>query len=354
MNFSFMIMIVLVILLFFAFKRRNSKNAMFFLLATIVILLLNEIYNYTEFLKEKYQDSVSNEQTNTTLSATDEYLNKYNFDREINIYNRAYNEKVRTEFDGVIIPNNKFTELGMQCSLEKKILDTELQSKKLHFQDLYSNHMLEYIENAPDRTRSIVNWDSTNPDVFNPIYDNLLTKEKECPTVCHIIEDTDKCRMAKHVPHFNETRTSNDPIPSSEVIEYTTWKNSSTNKCNNLTTQEHCNSDTDCYFDSIDGVCRYDKRKCLSPNVATDECHKRCSFFSIDETDNEVDEQIAKINCKSAKLYDGTPYCNWNENSEHSKPQCEPKCEFYDEGTCETDPLCILNGDKCVSNPLNC
>jgi hypothetical protein len=81
--------------------------------------------------------------------------------------------------------------------------------------------------------------------------------------------------------------------------------------------------------------------------VSPNECHKRCSYFSTDENGNEVPEIKAKINCESAKLYNGTPYCNWNENSEDSTPQCEPKCNFYDEGTCETDPYCEINGDKC-------
>ena len=325
MNFSFMIIILLIILLFFSLK--NNNKFLFFLMATFIILLLNEIYNFKDFNSEKYY-----QQPVQTESILQEYNENYKFNDTLDVYQQAIN-KGRTEYADVEVPQSPFLKKGMQCALEKKILDNNLKLAKLKHQDGYAGYILQWINGE------LVEWDDTNPNVFNPIFNNQLTKDKECPTVCHIIDDSEKCRTAKNIPTFNN------------FSEFRDWKNNTINLCDSLSRNE-CNNNLNCRYDTIDRVCRYDKRKCLS-HMSPDnihECHKRCSYFSEDEDGNLIEKKEAKLNCESAKLMNGTPYCRWNT----SKQGCEPICDFYNESTCDTDPRCRFNNGKCETRPGNC
>ena len=168
-----------------------------------------------------------------------------------------------------------------------------------------------------------------NPNVFNPIFENEFTREKKCPTVCHLISDFGKCKNAKDIPVFN-TQT-----------EFNTWRTNTLDKCAGKRTSTSCNSENICSFDELSGNCYYDKRKCLVHKDQDDnvECHMRCDYLN-----DSTDLIKSRNDCLSAKFYNGDNYCEWNPNTN----KCVPKCELYEgEIECEKSPDCEFSGGSC-------
>ena len=149
-----------------------------------------------------------------------------------------------------------------------------------------------------------------DPKVFNPIYESEFTKDKKCPTVCHLINDENECKNAVEIKTFENKD------------KFTEWRKDTLDKCAAITEKQMCIGQSDCTYDDIYGKCYYDKRKCLAYMNSENklECHKRCDYMNV-----KGNLEKSKMNCDSAKLYNGEPYCEWNSSSK----KCVPKCEMY-------------------------
>lgn len=330
MNFTFMIYVLLGLLLYFQYKLNIKSIIMLAIL--FLILVLNEIYNNSNYNRKDLfvSESVS------------EYVKNYKFDKTLDPY-----EYSRVEFKTAIIPNvfNDDTHLrdGLMCASQKDILDEKLKSKKLDYQAAYVNKLSDVIfprdNNSSKNIESLIKGTSMglnfeedlNPNVFNPIYENEFTKDKKCPTVCHIISDESKCRFATDIPTFENE------------ADFNNWKNGTLDKCGLITDRYSCIIEKDCSFDDVFAKCYYDKRKCISHSDINDkhECHTRCDFMN-----DPSNLEKSKMDCDSAKFYNGDNYCEWNL----MRKKCVPKCELYNkESDCVKSPDCIFVGGKCIN-----
>ena len=309
------------------------KSTIYFIIL-LVILLLNEIYNYKNYNKK---DSFSN-----GYDYDSEYNTNYKFDKTLDPIDYA-----RKEFKSVIIPNvidgNTHLKDGIACQVQKTILDEKMKSKKLDYQGAYVNALEDMIfpeHNSNDNTleklikgdKVKLNFeDDLDPNVFNPIYKSDFTKDKKCPTVCHLLSSYSKCKNATDIPNFkNKT-------------EFDAWRIDTIDKCSKITTKDSCESDNDCTFDYSSEKCYYDKRKCLAylDSDKNLECHTRCDFLNV------PNKEQSKMNCDSAKLFDGNKYCDWNK----FKNECHSKCDMYiGENACIKSSNCKYVGGKCINS----
>lgn len=324
MNFQFMIYILLGLMLYFCFAMKVKPTIYFLVL--FVVLVLNEIYNNSSYSKEKFSSDYNLE-----------YKRNYEFDKTLNPY-----EYARREFKSSIIPNvfdnDPHLKEGISCAAEKTIMDERLKGKKLDYQDAYVNALSDIIFPENDTQDSLekiiegerVKLDFENdldPNVFNPIFDSEFTSNKKCPTVCHLISDFDKCRMAVDIPTFHNK------------AEFDIWRRDTLDKCAAINDAALCNRQPECSFDNVERKCFYDKRKCISHRDLDNkvECHTRCDYMNVP---NNLEK--SKMNCDSAKFYNGDKYCNWHA----LRNTCVPKCDLYtSERECQKSSDCrFING----------
>lgn len=330
MNFQFMIYILLGLMLYFYFVVKVKSSIYFIVL--LIVLALNEIYNNKKYNRKDLFTS------GTELSPDLNYKENYVFDKTLNPM-----EFSRSELKTAVIPNvidgDPFLKDGMTCYIEKKIMDEKLKSKKLDYQGAYVQALSDIIfpENGTDNslddiiegTNIKLNFeDDIDPNVFNPIFENKFTVKKKCPTVCHLISDYNECKNATEIPNFQNKS------------EFNTWKQNTLDKCAKITNRRDCNDSVGCTYDDVYSKCYYDKRKCLAyENENGPQCHTRCEYLNI-----PMEIQKSKMNCDSAKLYDGTQYCLWNT----LRNECSPKCEMYSgEIECNSSNYCEYKNGKC-------
>jgi len=321
-----MIYILLGIMIYFSITLKIRATTFFIVL--VLILILNEVYNYGNYNRK---DPFS------------EYHEKYKFDRELNPY-----EYARPEFRSAIVPNvfgeNTHLRDGISCAAQKTILDEKLKSKKLDYQDAYTEKLMHTIfppENSGgDGLEKLVRGDpidlneatGIDPNVFNPIYESEFATHKKCPTVCHLITDMNKCRSAQDIPTFESEADYNSSDYKKKVENCALINNN----------RDRCAQENYCSFDEVFEKCYYDKRKCLAHQDIDNniECHTRCEYMNVEGNLRE-----SKMRCDSAKLYNGDNYCNWHPLLK----QCVPKCELYSRETeCNKSPNCqFVPGTGC-------
>ncbi len=309
MNFQFMIYILLGLMLYFYFVMKVKSTIYFIVL--LFVLILNEIYNYKNY----------NRRDLFSVGYDAEYNENYKYDKTLNP-----KEYARSEFKSVIIPNvfdgDTHLKDGLSCAAQKIILDEKLKGKKLDYQDAYTQALSDMIfppDNENDNSlEKIMEGEKVDlsfekeldPKIFNPIFENEFTKDKKCPTVCHLISDENKCKSAVEIPTFQHK------------MEFDTWRVDTLDKCAAINDRQTCIRQSNCSFDDIFGKCFYDKRQCVTHLDSNNnvECHKRCDFMNVK---NNLEK--SKMNCEGAKLYNGEPYCDWNS----LRKKCVPKCDMY-------------------------
>lgn len=347
MNFTFMIYIILAIMIFMSINKKVKLSCICFCVPLFIILLLNEIYNYSEYIKKDFF-------TNSNLNT----WNKYKYDKNFNPYDH------HNDFKNIQIPFNYDSTLdgGMRCSSQSHIQQNELLKKKIMLQDNYSNQILDVISGKPFD-------ESMTDDVFLPVSNNMFDEIKECPTVCHLIRDKEKCNTVREVPVFNSE------------TDFDSWNNQR-KACSRITSPASCNSDDMCIEDDDSNNCYSKKnlRKCFSygdsdrriikdfdskyngmevkvvsenpyqantdvllkdgkvlniPNinlVEETECYTQCKFLNV-----PGDEKLTERNCKNAITSDGKNYCRIIDSA--NVKQCVPSCYTY-----KTESDCPSNG----------
>jgi len=278
-----MIYILLAILIFISLDKKIIISSIYFVIALLVVLILNELYNYAEYIKKD------------SFNPSSYTLESYNYDTELNPYNH-----IKFNYGGVKIPYDK----KIACTVQKKILEKDIQMKKLNLQDSYLNKMVDLIEGKP------VSLNTEDERVFYPIPKEDFIKDKNCPTVCHIITDKTTCDKVQNIPNFNS---------ESEINQWIDDKNI----CETLDTKLVCNKNNVCQYDNVLLKCvsKTNSRRCISksknyPSREID-CRNRCSYFNIPGDDN-----ISKLYCEGATLSDNTQYCRWD----NAKKKCTPNC----------------------------
>ena len=334
MNFQFMIYILLGLMLYFYFVLKVKSTIYFIIL--LVILVLNEIYNFKNYNRKDLFSS--GEPYNYNL----EYKTNYEFDKTLDPITYA-----RKEFKSAIIPNvfdgDTHLKDGIVCKVQKTIMDEKLKSKKLDYQKAYTDALSEMIfpqqNQGDDSLQKIIEGEKVNlsfeddldPNVFNPIYSNDFTRSKKCPTVCHLISDYNECKNTPDIPTFRNK------------AEFDSWRVNTIDICSNINNENDCNNSDVCSYDTTFNKCYYDKRKCLAYRDSNgSECHARCEFLNVP---NNIEK--SKINCDSAKLYNGQPYCNWNS----IRKECSPKCEMYGgRNECTSSNYCQYRNGRCINS----
>ena len=374
MNFSFMIYILLIIMIYIAITNKIKIPFVYFSIGALVVLILNEIYNNSMYSMKDlfYTTPAIVPQTGPTLTSdaiigvvVESPLDPYKYDTSYNPYDYY------SEYTDIKIPfytDGQDTKSGLTCAPQKNILQNELIKQKLNLQDAYVNSLLPILEKKP------IYIDDRLFDIYNPLPKDMSVNK--CPTLCHLITDKRKCRDQRNIPTFTDN----------ELLQE--WINN--NKACSDQNKEQCDVDTDCEYE--DGTC-YSKenlRKCIpfqinyngkqivtnldsryngqevtilqhgaekskiefnngrvmfinNENLIEDtECYTRCEYLN----DNS-DVRLSKLNCNSAILSNGEPYCSWDDRTGAKK--CKPKCELYkDESLCNTDTGCEYD-TKCVT-----
>ena len=216
-----------------------------------------------------------------------------------------------------------------------------------------------------------------NTSIFNPEPTDPLAANKECPTLCHIIKNKDRCKTQTFIPYME---TINDFYPNNPSIpEFgkSYFKIDKLNKCENFKKdEEKCDKDTDCTFDKDYKRCYYDKLGCFHhdinvPNGDTT-CHTRCEFLNVDNNnkiidinDDTIDTKKSRTNCRNAAFFDTTKkeyinYCRWNATDQRGE-RCIAECKYlgtdlgytndHRKNECQSSPECIWDdkNKKCTN-----
>jgi hypothetical protein len=347
MNFSFMIYIILAIMIYMSINKKVKLHFGYFFIALLVILLLNEIYNYGEYInKDNFADT----------------WNEYQFENNFNPYEDL------PEFRNVKIPFNYDAQLeaGIKCMPQKNLYKKKIMEQKLQLQDEYSNQILDVISGKP--INSIL-----SDDIFLPITDDMLN-DKKCPTVCHLISDKNKCNSVREIPLFNDENQFNQ------------W-NDQREECSSLTEQTICGDNDQCNYNTDDGKCysNGNLKKCFSYQSQGDNKRriiteydykhngKEVRIVSEHEHKNDVDvlfndgkiitidkeylkeeaecytkcEFLTENNCNSAIRSDGNKYCKIVDDENYNKV-CKSTCDFItNENICGERTDCTFDSNIC-------
>ena len=356
MNFTFMIYILLAIMIYISLKKNIKIPFVYFCIGLVVVLVLNEIYNYSDYTKSEQFDNE---------------WSKYKYNKDFNPYDYY------PEFKNIKIPfkYDSNLEQGLICKPQADIYKNLAIKKKLDLQDAYANQFLNFVQGKP------LTLEEGEDDIFLPITDEMLSADKKCPSVCHLITNKDKCDNEREIPVFSNEN------------EYDMW-NDQVDDCDRLTRQVDCDGNDKCNYNTVDTTC-YSKdnlRKCLSfrqgynnkrttknllpkynnkevkiisynavgnnyiiefkngerltvaPDklIETAECFTRCKYL------NDSNTSKAKLNCESAVLSNGENYCEWKSQifdgvSEYYD-ECRPICKFYrNQELCDSDEHCNYN-----------
>jgi hypothetical protein len=279
-----MIYLLLFLLTYFALTKKFNGKTTIILVLLLVTLILNEGYHNNEYTKS---ESFSNIHT----------YNNYSYNTTLNPFDYG-----RHEYKNFILPNkyNKNLEEGIICSTQKHILDDKILQKKLNSQHAYANSLRRLVLDE-------INELPLNNNVFNSIHQDQLTQEKICPSVCHIINDSDKCKQHKKVPVFKSEE------------EFNKWKNDNLLMCSSITNRNNCLQTQMCSFKN--GQCFYDNKVCLfheGSDQEASQCVERCENINHEEV-----EEVRKLKCDSAKLNSGEKYCSWDTTNNKCVSQCE-------------------------------
>ena len=337
MNFQFMIYILLGLMLYFYFVLKVKSTVYFIIL--LIILVLNEIYNFKNYnRKDLFSSGAGDDSYNYNL----EYKRNYEFDKTLNPI-----EYARNEFKSVKIPNvfegDTHLRDGIVCSVQKTILDEKLKSKKLDYQEAYTDALSDMIfpqsNDGDNSLQKIIEGEKVNlsfeddldPNVFNPIFSNNFTESKKCPTVCHLISDYNKCKNTTDIPTFQNKS------------EFDDWRVNTLDRCANIRNEAQCNRSDVCSYDTRFNKCYYDKRKCLAYRDSEGtQCHTRCEYLNVP---NNIEK--SKMNCDSAKLFNNDAYCEWNT----LRKECAPKCNMFSgENECNSSRYCEYQNGRCINS----
>lgn len=394
MNFSFMIILLLVLMIYISISLNINKY--YLVLYTLFLLILGEIYNIKEYKKERFvteaeaeavkvkqylekkQQYSFQEDTSGTVPSDiqDGFKEKYSFVDTFDPYDYS-----RHEFEQVKIPNDYNTNLekGLSCEAQKRAMDYIKQKEKILSQQgytqKYQGYLTDYMrrqyynqvvpilktEKASQETNptrktdltDIINFYGTKPvtqqvgdfdaSVFDPIESDPYIKNRECPTVCHIIEDKNRCKRAKYIPYMsgtlNENKTTMNGYYSTDPdYETKLFKNAKLDKCTAYKKDMNkCNSDPDCSFDIDYKTCNYDKLGCFYHDVNVPKndtkCHTRCEFLNKTKPDGNTDYKKSRANCANATFFDSGKnkyinYCEWSDTGD-TDGECIADCSYY-------------------------
>ena len=281
MNFTFMIYILIATLIFISFDKNIKISNIYFLFGLLIILILNEIYNFNEYnAKEKFQSS--DEDNNVDYS-------NYYFDASINPH-KHYDHT----YSGIEVPYDPI----LACKPQKKILEKNIQLKKLKLQESYPNKIFKIIQGNP------VSLNKRDEDIFKRIPITQFQQDKNCPTLCHVIDDLQECHNKKHIPYFKEKH------------RLVNWLNKK-KTCESLETEDACNESEDCSFDTFFNKClsKENMKACTYKNVDNNlNCRTNCNYLNI-----PGDERVSKLKCENATYSDNTKYCNWDKEEKECK-----------------------------------
>lgn len=371
MNFSFMIILIFVLLIYIKLKLNIKTYIIFGLL--ILLLGINEIYNYSEYIKDNFQSKDDKSEKDNV------YDKVFKFNKRLNPYDYSNNI-----FKTHIIPNeyinpdqtidNKLS-LGLSCKSQQNMINYNLQKQKLNDQNKYIDNLLNFFKcRGPNKHKCIpIKSNELDQSVYNIIKPPPNQEIKRCPNVCFDISNKTDCDNQIFYPVMRDHNDYEQKLEP-ELIEciskspYKYARKDAKTWCEREWDYDKNNfkdptSDRKCRLDSSEQICNYDKRACVflgthmdtKVNKDAPRCFKRCEFLN-----DEANIEKSKIDCENAnyisKNGEIVSYCKWKEGeckSDCSLYNSDNKCEGECKLTCNSDKYCYHDKDSNICKNIS-